>query len=300
MTQPNLPDHGFTFTYGVTTSQPSGFDWSATTSLQNVEFDFVPADSSAYGDGFSEADFSQQIEAATGGLTEQFYAYNEGGMHYWGFVDGAEGLQVALPEPLRFVPYPFAAGDVHIDSLEVEFMASGLSVFRRQIVHQEVLESGTLMLPNEVNFEGTLRVDAMQSVYDSTVTGATEILIEGEMYWAQDMPVPVAQTYDYYQIVGVDTTLLFSGAEFVVDAVAGLELPIKAFLEAFPSPAQSQLTVEAQAGDWIRVTDIQGRVMHRRQLVVDRETWDVSSWPNGMAFLNVEGTRTTRKVLVTH
>ena len=46
----------------------------------------------------------------------------------------------------------------------------------------------------------------------------------------------------------------------------GLELPDAASLEAFPSPAKSQLTVEAQAGDWIRVTDIHGRVMDRRHL----------------------------------
>ena len=300
MTQPNLPNHGFTFTYGVTSSQPSGFDWSAESSIQNVEFVFVPADSSAYGDAFPGAEFSQQIVAATGGLTEQFYAYNEEGMDYWGFVDGASGLQVTHPEAIQFIPYPYAAGDVHSDSLEVEFMATGLSVFRRQILQQEVLESGTLMLPNELSFEGVLRVDATQSVYDSTVTGASELLIVGEMYWVQDMPLPVAQTYDYYQIVGVDTTLAFSGAEYVVEATTGLELPSQASLEAFPSPVTSQLTVEAQAGDWVRVTDIQGRVMDRRQLSANRETWDVSDWPTGLAFLNIEGTRTTRKIVVTH
>ena len=300
ITQPNLPDHGFTFTYGVTTSQPSGLDWSAATSIQNVEFAFVPADSSAYGDAFPEADFSQQIVAATGGLTEQFFAYNEEGMDFWGFVDGATGLQVTHPEAIQFIPYPYAAGDTHSDSLEFEFMASGLSVFRRQILQQEVLESGTLTLPNELSFEGALRVDARQSVYDSTVTGASELLIVGEMYWVQDMPLPVAQTYDYYQIVGGDTTLAFAGAEYVVDAVTGLELPTQASLEAYPSPAKSQLTVEAQAGDWIRVTDIHGRAMDRRQLRANRETWDVSSWPVGMAFLTIEGTRTTRKIMVTH
>ena len=123
-------------------------------------------------------------------------------MDYWGFVDGASGLQVTHPEAIRFIPYPYAAGDIHSDSLEFEFMASGLNVFRRQILEQEVLESGTLTLPNELSFEGALRVDARQSVYDSTVTGSTEILIVGEMYWVQDMPLPVAQTYDYYQIVG--------------------------------------------------------------------------------------------------
>ena len=230
--QPNLPDHGFTFTYGVTRSQPSGFDWSPSSPFK-MEFAFVPADSSAYGDGYPEADFSQQIVAATGGLTEQFFAYSEEGMDYWGFVDGAAGLQVTHPEAIRFVPYPLAAGDIHSDSLEFEFMASGLNVFRRQIHEQEVLESGTLTLPNELSFEGALRVDARQSVYDSTVTGSTEILIVGEMYWVQDMPLPVAQTYDYYQIVAEDTTLVFSGAEYVVDAVTGLVLPTQASLEAF-------------------------------------------------------------------
>ena len=32
LTQPNLPDHGFSFVYGVTNLQPEGFDWSAASS----------------------------------------------------------------------------------------------------------------------------------------------------------------------------------------------------------------------------------------------------------------------------
>ena len=67
--------------------------------------------------------------AATGGLTEQFYAYNEDGMDFWGFVDGASGLQVVHPGSRRFIPYPMEVGDVHQRFLVFEFMA-GLAYVR--------------------------------------------------------------------------------------------------------------------------------------------------------------------------
>ena len=76
LTQPNLPDHGFSFVYGVTNLQPVGFDWSAALSIQNVNFDFVPADSTAYAGLFPHADFSQQTPGQTGEINEAFYEYN--------------------------------------------------------------------------------------------------------------------------------------------------------------------------------------------------------------------------------
>ncbi|MEC7694154.1 MAG: T9SS type A sorting domain-containing protein, partial [Bacteroidota bacterium] len=73
-----------------------------------------------------------------------------------------------------------------------------------------------------------------------------------------------------------------------------------ASLEAFPSPARHTLNVVAKAGSWVRVLNLQGQTVERRQLSSDREAWDVSTWPAGLHFLQVEGSRTTRRVLITH
>ena len=54
----------------------------------------------------------------------------------------------------------------------------------------------------------------------------------------------------------------------------------------------SLITLEANAA--------RRRLVERRQLSSDREAWDVSTWPAGLHFLQVEGSRTTRRVLITH
>ena len=296
--QPALPDHGFTFTYGVTNVQPEGFDWSAAFSVQNVNFDFIPTDSTAYADIFSLSDFGQQVPAQTGGVNLSYYAYTESSMEFWGGVD-ATGVQVVHPEPLHFFPYPFSVGEMHLDSLSFSFSASGLSVSRDMRIELEALASGTMLLPGEISFENTLQVAHTQFVEDSTVVSTGAILIEGIGYWAQDMPLPIAQTYTYTQIVDGDSTVLFVGAEFLVDVVAGQNPRGTAVLSAFPSPAQHTLTVIGQAGDWIQVLDVQGRIVERRQLQSARESWDVTGWPTGVNFLNIEGSATTRRVLIT-
>ena len=57
ITQPDLPNHGFSLTYAVTSAQPEGFDWSTTFALQTVGLEFVSADSTAYADTFASANF---------------------------------------------------------------------------------------------------------------------------------------------------------------------------------------------------------------------------------------------------
>lgn len=300
LTQPNLPDHGFSFVYGVTNLQPEGFDWSSALSIQNVNFDFVPADSTAYADQFSQADFSQQTPGQTGGINEAFYEYNPDYFGFWGGVDGASGAQVVHPEVVEYLPYPMEVGDVHQDTLVFDFMVSGLAYVRDYSVDMEAVEMGTLTLPGGQVFENTMRIQANVAVFDSSVASSGSILTEGSQYWAPDMPLPVAQTYTYTQIVDGDSSVIFSGAEFLVDAAAGFDLPLAASLEAFPSPAKHTLNVVAKAGSWVRVLNLQGQTVERRQLSSDREAWDVSTWPAGLHFLQVEGSRTTRRVLITH
>ena len=300
LTQPNLPDHGFAFTYGVTNVQPEGFDWSTAFSIQNVNFDFVPADSTAYAEAFPQADFSQQVPGQTGGINESFYEYNPEYFGFWGGVDGASGIQVVHPEAVKYLPYPMAIGDVHQDSLSFGFMAAGLAVEREFSVDMEALDAGTLLLPNGQMLENTFRIQARVSVFDSSVASSGGLITEGVQYWTQDMPLPVAQTYTYTQIVDGDSSVVFAGAEFLVDATADFQVPFAASLKAFPSPANHTLNVVAQAGSWVRVVDLKGQTIERRQLTSDRESWDVSTWPAGLLFLQVEGSHTTRRVLITH
>ena len=300
ITQPTLPTHGFSFNYGVIGTQPEGFDWSNVFALQNISFDFVPADSTDFSDVFPNADFALQVPAQMGGVNASFYEYNPDYFGFWGGVDGATGLQVVHPEAVVYLPYPFAQGDVHEDQLTFEFTGGGVVTTRSFQINMEGVEGGSLLLPNGLSFDNTLRVATRTLTTDSNAITVSTLLTEGFQYWTQDMPLPVAQTYTYTEIMGGDSTFLFAGGEFLAGAIVGFDLPNAIAFEAFPSPASHTLNVSGPAGSWVRVLDVQGRVVHRCQLRSGQESWDVSGWPVGMHFLHIEGTSVTRRVLVTH
>ena len=300
ITQPTLPNHGFSFVYSTIDYQPSGFDWSNVSAFQNFNVEFVPADSTGYSDVFLNADFAQQYSSQTGVVTSTFYEYNSDYFGFWGGVDGASGTQVVHPQAVTYLPYPFAEGDVHEDQMSFDFMAGGLVNTRSFQINMEGVEGGTLLLPNGLSFDNTLRVATRTLTTDSTSTTVSILLIEGFQYWTQDMPLPVAQTYKYTQIIGGDSTMFPGGGEFVAGVTVGFDLPTAIAFSAFPSPASHTLKVSGPAGSWVRVVDARGRTVNRRRLRSDQESWDVSVWPVGMYFLNIEGTSVTRRVLVTH
>lgn len=301
LTQPNLPDRGFSFVYRVDTSQPQGFDWTDVIGLQNVNFEFVPADSSAHAESFPDADFAQRVPAPAGGINETFYEYNPDYFGFWGGVDGPTGIQVVHPEAVKYLPYPFSVGDLHQDNLTFEFVAGGEAITRDFRVRMEGLDVGVLQLPNGLSFDNAIRIDTRTVTTDSSETTVSEILTEGVQFWTQDMPLPVAQTYTYTQIMNGDSTVLFVGSEFVTEATVGFHLPrTEALFSAHPSPASHTLNVSGSVGSWVCVMDAQGRTLQRRQMLSEQERWDVSGWPVGMLFLNVEGTTSTQRVLITH
>ena len=124
---PDLHPQGYTFTYGVSNQQPSGWDWTNVFSLQDVALEFLPTDSTAYADGFASADFAQVTNIQ--GAQYAYYSFDAEGMGFWGGVD-ATGIQVIHPDEIVTMPFPFTVGDVHQDSLSFVFDAAGDQVHR--------------------------------------------------------------------------------------------------------------------------------------------------------------------------
>ena len=214
---PALNPQGYSFTYGITNWSPLGFDWSNANAIQNVSFEFVPVDSTDFSEIFPNADFAQQVPVQTGGVNSSFFEYNPDYFGFWGGVDGTSGIQVVHPEAVEYLPYPFSEGDVHADQLTFEFIGGGLVNTRTFEINMEGVAAGTLQLPNGLSFDNALRVATRTLTTDSNATNVSTLLTEGFQYWTQDMPLPVALTYTYTQILGGDSSLLFSGGEFLVD-----------------------------------------------------------------------------------
>ena len=83
LTAPEL-NQGYALTYGTSTTQPQGWDWSGQTSLQNAAIDVVPIDSTAYAPLFPEASFAQ-VNAATTPPSYSMFDFSNGGMDFGGF-----------------------------------------------------------------------------------------------------------------------------------------------------------------------------------------------------------------------
>jgi len=292
---PDLHPQGYTFTYGVSNQQPSGWDWTNVFSLQDVALEFLPTDSTAYADGFASADFAQVTNIQ--GAQYAYYSYDAEGMGFWGGVD-ATGIQVIHPHEIVTMPFPFTVGDVHQDSLSFVFDAAGDQVHRDIHLTSVATEWGALLLPGELAFNDVMRVETEQWIYDSTATMDAGLLLVTTAFWAQDMPLPVAQSYTYSEVAGGDTSVLFVGSEFMLETTMALEMePLVQQLHAFPNPAHDRVQLEGEPSQPWEVRDASGKVVAQGQFNDWVQALDVSRWQAGVYFAT-SGNQTTRLVVV--
>jgi hypothetical protein len=293
---PDLHPQGYTFTYGVSNQQPNGWDWTNAFSLQDVALEFLPTDSTAYADGFSNADYAQVSNIQ--GTQYAYYSYDDDGMGFWGGVDPS-GIQVIHPEEIVTLPFPFTVGDVHQDSLSFVFEAGADQVHRDIHLTSVAAEWGALLLPGKLAFNDVMRVETEQLINDSTATMDASLLLVTTAFWAQDMPLPVAQSYTYSEVAGGDTSVLFVGSEFMLETTMSLDTePLVERLRAFPNPAHDRVQMEGEPGQPWEVRNASGQLVAQGQFNDVVQGLDVSRWEAGVYFAT-SGTQTTRLV-VTH
>ena len=296
LTAPEL-NQGYALTYGTSTTQPQGWDWSGQTSLQNAAIDVVPIDSTAYAPLFPEASFAQ-VNAATTPPSYSMFDFSNGGMDFWGVLDG--NVSIPFSEALTLIPFPFFASETHADSLSTVFTVQGLEVHRTQGVASEAVAWDTLWLPGGMMMPEVLKVNWRFTTRDSTATSDGTLIQDGEAYWAQDFPLPVAQTYTFTEIIDGDSSIAFVGSEFLLDAVAKVpDRPLPALaLTCYPNPALERLNIATELGTWVEVRDATGRQMRRHLQQSEVEELDVAAWPVGLYF--VSNGSTTQRVMVLH
>ena len=292
---PDLHPQGYTFTYGVSNQQPEGWDWTNAFSLQDVALEFLPADSTAYADGFSNADFAQVSNIQ--GPQYAYYSFDADGMGFWGGVDPS-GTQVVHPEEIVTLPFPFAVGEVHQDSLSFVFEAGEDQVHRDIHLTSVAAEWGALLLPGELAFNDVMRVETEQLIYDSTATLDAGLLLVTTAFWAQDMPLPVAQSYTYSEVAGGDTSVVFVGSEFLLETTMSLDTaPLAKRMRVFPNPANDRVQMEGEPGQPWEVRNASGRVVAQGQFNDVVQGLDVSRWEAGVYFATSES-QTLRLVVV--
>ena len=292
---PDLHPQGYTFTYGVSNQQPEGWDWTNAFSLQDVALEFLPTDSTAYADGFSNADFAQVSNIQ--GPQYAYYSFDADGMGFWGGVDPS-GIQVVHPEEIVTLPFPFTVGDVHEDSLSFVFEAGADQVHRDIHLTSVAEEWGALLLPGELAFNDVMRVESEQFIADSTATLEAGLLLVTTAFWAQDMPLPVAQRYTYIEVAGGDTSVLFVGSEFMLEMTMSLDTaPLAKRMRLFPNPANERVQMEGVPGQPWEVRNASGQMVAQGQFNDVVQGLDVSRWEAGVYFATAES-QTLRLVVV--
>lgn len=294
LTAPEL-NQGHALIYGTSTIQPQGWDWSGQTSLQNAAIDVVPIDSTAYAPLFPEASFAQ-VNAATPPPSYSMFDFSNGGMDFWGVLDG--NVSIPFSEALTLIPFPFFASETHVDSLSTVFTVQGLEVHRTQGVASEAVAWDTLWLPGGVMMPEVLKVNWRFTTRDSASTSDGTLIQDGEAYWAQDFPLPVAQTYTFTEIIDGDSSIAYVGSEFLLDAVANVpaRLSPAVALTCYPNPANDRLSIATEQGTRVEVRDALGRQVRRHLQQSEVQELDVAAWSVGLYF--VSNGSTTQRIMV--
>ena len=296
LTAPELTQ-GYALTYGVANTQPQGWDWGGQMSLQNVAIDVVPIDSTAYAPLFPNASFAQ-VNSVNDPPTYSMYDFSNGGFDFWGVFDA--NAFIPFTEALTLVPFPFFVNETHQDSISVLFTLQGVQIHRKQKIVSEALEWDTLWLPGDLVLPEVLKINWGLTVRDSTSTSDATLIVDGDAYWAQDLPLPVAQTYTYTEVVDGDSNIVYVGSEFLLDAVANVSerlLPAVA-LTCYPNPANDIVSIATEPGTWVEARDASGRQVNRFQQLSEVEELDIAAWPVGLYF--VSNGFTTQRVMVLH
>ena len=226
-----------------------------------------------------------------------YYSFDADGMGFWGGVDPS-GIQVVHPEEIVTLPFPFTVGDVHEDSLSFVFEAGADQVHRDIHLTSVAEEWGALLLPGELAFNDVMRVESEQFIADSTATLEAGLLLVTTAFWAQDMPLPVAQRYTYIEVAGGDTSVLFVGSEFMLEMTMSLDTaPLAKRMRLFPNPANERVQMEGVPGQPWEVRNASGQMVAQGQFNDVVQGLDVSRWEAGVYFATAES-QTLRLVVV--
>ena len=141
-------------------------------------------------------------------------------------------------------------------------------------------------------------METEQLIYDSTATVEAGLLLVTTAFWAQDMPLPVAQSYTYSEVAGGDTSVVFVGSEFLLETTMSLDTaPLAKRMRAFPNPAHDRVQMEGEPGQLWEVRNASGQVVAQGQFNDVVQGLDVSRWEAGVYFAT-SGNQTTRLVVL--
>lgn len=297
---PDLPV-GFTMQYGASSvslgaepGQGATWDWSGLPVAQVIPVEFVRRDSTPFGMMFPNATHAQIVQGQSA-TNYSYLGYAESSMTFHGVLEGP--TTVAYTEPMSLMPFPFADGDTHAHGVQFAWSVGGLYVQRWDSVAMTANGFGTLVNPYESAFE-VVRVEMHRAIRDSAATGDATLLVDGVGFWQNGLPLPVAQTYTYHQVVAGDTTFLFSGSECLVDVVSQVQESgaSEDATTVYPNPASEDVWLMGRPGSRVEVWNAAGDEVYSTTLDAARNAVDVSNWPPGMYVIRVG--RDVRRLVV--
>ncbi len=229
--------------------------------------------------------FAGSDVAMEGGGQTTYYSYGDSYEYHGGVQNN---LIVAYDDTEVYFPFPFPIGESSEDTFSCEYGTAGITVYRTGEVFTECLSEGTLILPGEVTYENTYRLDVHEVLVDSTFLGTYEVTYDGNYFFSADYPLALLALFD---ISTVDTPITgdpviteMSYAVWLDSYTVGVDEPAVEPWAMLPNPARNQVTlVGAQSASYAAIYGLDGREWKRTTLRpgLQAQTIDVSDLPVG-------------------
>ena len=165
--------------------------------------------------------------------------------------------------------------------------------------HAEQGWSGSVTILGEnTDWEGGVFAVTFKYHDDNQISfSASSIDVKSNTELIADISVPEDQTIGEYDVY-VDNVVMENG--FVVDVASGIgDDHLAASLSIYPNPARNYLKIDLPETSQIRVVDITGKVMLNISETGVSETLDISSFKNGIYFIQIisDGNTATKRFL---
>ena len=165
--------------------------------------------------------------------------------------------------------------------------------------HGEQGWSGTIAIMGEnTAWEDGVTTIMFKYHDDNLITfSASNIQVGSDNELTCDVSIPLDQMIGEYDVM-VDALVLDMG--FTVDVISGIgDDHLASLVNVFPNPARDIVNIDTPDGSEIRIVDMLGHELFRKQLASQNERLDVSGFESGIYFIQVihEGNAATMRFM---
>jgi hypothetical protein len=294
-------------TTGFVLSNPGAnqtWDYHSLDTLGDYPFYYVAVSSVPNASSFANANLAVETEVAI-----EYFNVSSSGYSNCG---AQPGYPVDFNHPEKLFNFPLSYGDSLRSYFEADVIASDSNpgYVRSGYVTSLADAYGTLILPNGITYNNTLRVRLIENYQDSLGQGAYYYYTDSLYYWLSPNIAGTLLTYFHFTTVTAesgfsDTADSYSLYAYQSGVTTGIKPPISQFssIKVYPNPANQYLQIFSSASlEKYSLTDISGQTICQGNFGDKLSgTIPVASLPGGIYVLqcqNSSGQTNIQKIII--